>query len=417
MSLLMPDASPEDLYEIAKNKANWSSGLWWELGDHPSAYLDLRDWANDAAQADSLDEVPDPPAPPVDEVVQAKRRFGFFPPKVDQSPKSGRPVEELPLPPQPMREDIREDHLAVPMSGVASVHSASEPLIPVGGVKPARQKKPRQSRQRRGQGQSSVGRRMKVFGVALLSATVLVGGGLVAIRVVGSGGVAQTGSAAQSGQSGQSGQLAQSGQGTPAGQGVVLSSGGKDFSCLAAGDTVTCVGANNLGQLGSTTPADHSFTVTLPNQVRLLASGEGFTCASTGVGVSCWGDNRWGQTTAPNHSTSVHEIAEFHGKKVSSMAAGVAHACAVVEGRAWCWGVNQVGQVGASPVSDTASVSEVAGLSGVIQAVTASDFSTCASNTQGQTWCWGNNINHVLSSADQTVLAPTPLAAPGPDGK
>ena len=88
-----------------------------------------------------------------------------------------------------------------------------------------------------------------------------------------------------------------------------------------------------------------------------------------------------------------------------SIACGMEHTCAVVDGRALCWGDNNWGQIGNGIVSDWELVPvQVVGLESGVSAIAASGVQTCAV-AAGGVWCWGRN-------PDQTHTR-VPVQVPG----
>ncbi len=72
---------------------------------------------------------------------------------------------------------------------------------------------------------------------------------------------------------------------------------------------------------------------------------------------------------------------------------GAFHTCAVdSEGGAWCWGNNGWGRLGTGDIAmkNTAVPAKVFGLTGV-RVVKASSYHTCAILEDGTAWCWGEN--------------------------
>jgi alpha-tubulin suppressor-like RCC1 family protein len=93
--------------------------------------------------------------------------------------------------------------------------------------------------------------------------------------------------------------------------------------------------------------------------------------------------------------------ASYLATKVSSISMGYFHACAIAEGHLYCWGLNSSGQLGINNINNatsptltydsaTSSFSGLLGEEGVV-AVSANANNTCAINTSGKLYCWGEN--------------------------
>ena len=179
-----------------------------------------------------------------------------------------------------------------------------------------------------------------------------------------------------------------------------------------AGGTVSCWGANGLGQLGNATTMGSSLPVpvsTLTGVDQVVAGGE-FTCARTQAGaVSCWGLGFRGQIGIDDFGTfnTPQQVTTLSG--ITKLTAGGAHACAIKTGGALaCWGASEFGQVGHADYDDHGTPAAVDG-NPVVLDVAAGDAHTCAVLEGGGVACWGDGRRGQLGDG---VVAETRPVAP-----
>jgi alpha-tubulin suppressor-like RCC1 family protein len=196
--------------------------------------------------------------------------------------------------------------------------------------------------------------------------------------------------------------------------GTLLLGIGADHTCWATHDTITCLGKNESGQLGTGTTAPS------PNWPRPPVSGlDGhpasmdaglkFTCVLlTSGGVQCWGSNALGQI-----GDGTSNPAALTPQDVQGLAAGVVDigvgtdsACAVLNtGGVRCWGDNTFGQLGNGTTEGSSTPVDVLQVAGATQ-VTVGDRFACATIADGTAKCWGSNAKGNLgdgSVLDRTV--------------
>lgn len=209
--------------------------------------------------------------------------------------------------------------------------------------------------------------------------------------------------------------------------GVVGLAVGRDHACAVYDETLTglvrCWGSDNRGQLG-----DPDFTAAYSRDARFvcapgnascpdtqalsgvlsLAAGDRHTCALRGDDkVLCWGNSQFGQ--AGTDATTVQDVATIIGcgggpcdasndlTNIVQVAAGGDHSCALDSaGYVWCWG--QAGKVGNSSVPDDTHTPAgvcAGGLVGCanplddVQTIASGGPFTCAIQSGGHVWCWG----------------------------
>jgi len=200
-----------------------------------------------------------------------------------------------------------------------------------------------------------------------------------------------------------------------------VTSGGFHVCALRESGNVACWGSNRNGQTGpGPTWTCNTGTrvypcVRRPRRVlgvtgaMQLTSGQWHTCALlTSGSVSCWGANRVGQL---GDGSTDERPAPGLVRGISSavqVAAGEQHTCAVLRsGAVWCWGDNGYGELGRTTEDKCRKTKEpcglqpgpVAGLSSVTQVAAGWEFS-CALRENGTVWCWGNNQRGALGDGE-----------------
>ncbi|MFO0626426.1 MAG: hypothetical protein U0325_12505 [Polyangiales bacterium] len=187
--------------------------------------------------------------------------------------------------------------------------------------------------------------------------------------------------------------------------------GGRAFTCARrpGSPAVTCVGVNNLGQLGGSSVTSAPLPTTEPVPVTVgadrlngpplaaitqVTAGGAHACAITASrAVLCWGYNAQAQVSPTFTTTSVSfgALQAIPGFTGSGVACGVAHTCAVSDaGLVLCWGANDRGESGQTTVLPRVLGAVVPGLTGVT-AVDAGNSFTCVRTTAGRVECFGAN--------------------------
>lgn len=188
------------------------------------------------------------------------------------------------------------------------------------------------------------------------------------------------------------------------------------FACAIVNDTansisgkVFCWGENSAGQLGNgstSTPSSGSIVQTSNGafsqsnkNIFALATGARHTCAvqyqgSNTNAVYCWGEGssgKLGNNSLSNSTTPAAVDATQLGSNVLQIAAGDSHTCALNSaGELYCWGDNSVGQLGTGNTTSSSVPVHVTGLTGVtIVQVTAGANHTCALAKDFSLYCWG----------------------------
>lgn len=180
-------------------------------------------------------------------------------------------------------------------------------------------------------------------------------------------------------------------------------SSGLTHSCgVTSGGAVYCWGDGRKGALG-----DGRLQISrLPQRVMSdlpfvdVAAGGNFSCARTFDGrVLCWGNERPvpGWPEIPD-SPRVVDLP----RPASTLTVGRRHACVLDgDGRAYCWGWNVDGETGTG--SSGLGAAMVAVPTPVAADVRFSHISaglgfTCAVSTDAGVYCWGSNVDQVMSA-------------------
>lgn len=186
---------------------------------------------------------------------------------------------------------------------------------------------------------------------------------------------------------------------------------GDEHTCvLTTAGSVRCWGNGSDGRLGyaSTTDRGDNETPAFAGDVDLggtavaIAAGGAHTCALLTTGrLRCWGDGGQGQlgygnTTSIGDDETPAAAGDVPvGGKVSAIAAGVDHTCAVLRsGHVRCWGSGADGRLGYNGTGDIggAGTPAEAGdvpLGGKATAITTGYRHTCALLTTQRVRCWG----------------------------
>jgi len=236
--------------------------------------------------------------------------------------------------------------------------------------------------------------------------------------------------------------------------------GNLDVAGVAAGGPHTCVlkangrhgwfGHSAFSELGRPVAADppcsapifyayhalasHSCSGTLVESTAIpgamapkasaVAAGEVHSCALAGDRVFCWGTNLGAQLGRPGTQsgepvpqavvTDANLLTPLD--KVTAIASGGKHTCALRQGAVFCWGTNDAGQLGIDPATtlQRAFAAAVPGIANVASIGVAEQV-TCAVRTDKTVWCWGADIAS-LPDGGAIVSTPVPTQIKGPAG-
>jgi alpha-tubulin suppressor-like RCC1 family protein len=165
------------------------------------------------------------------------------------------------------------------------------------------------------------------------------------------------------------------------------------FACATnTSGAAYCWGRNNLGSLGTgdAKAPDSYDPVAVAGGLAFdrIDVGGDFACGLTSDALLyCWGDNRTGAL-----GVGVGDILTPVAQAGPTDAAAIAryHGCRITSGQLWCWGDNGSGRLGDGTIVDRHQPVRI-GLDEDWRDVTVGLDHTCATRTDRSLWCWGNN--------------------------
>lgn len=208
---------------------------------------------------------------------------------------------------------------------------------------------------------------------------------------------------------------------------VGLVDGGANFTCgLDGTGKAFCWGINPVGQLGNNSTTNSSVAVAvntagvLPNKtLTAISAGAAHGCAlSEAAKVYCWGYNIYGQlgdgtTTQSTVPVAVTASGALAGKTITDVSAGGYTTCVVADGAPYCWGYNIYGQLGNGTTTNSSvpvAVSTAGVLAGKTVVSVETGYShTCARDSDGKAYCWGNGTQGSLGN-NTTTNSAVPVA-------
>ena len=206
-----------------------------------------------------------------------------------------------------------------------------------------------------------------------------------------------------------------------------ISSGNGHTCALDSAGQVYCWGYNTFGQIGDGTTIDRyvplavDFTGTsLSGVVTQIITGYNHTCVIDSIGQAyCWGYNDAGQLGTDSYGYDfvpmpVDNTGVLAGKTITQMSASGSHTCALDSaGQVYCWGNNWYGQLGHGPGYGS-HVPMAVDMTGVlagktITQISANSSNTCALDSLGRVYCWGDNSYGQLGD-NSTTGSDVPVA-------
>lgn len=177
-----------------------------------------------------------------------------------------------------------------------------------------------------------------------------------------------------------------------------IDAGGVHSCGLRVGGEMLCWGDNATGRLGTGDPWRSTLPAPVAGERRWasISAGSPATCALTTEGAA-W---CWGQVEVDRFVATPEEVGGGH---VFARIVTNWHTCALTAaGSAYCWGSNESHQLGAG--TDEYSIAEPLPVVGghVFTAISPGMAHTCAVDTDGVAWCWGNNPSGELGDGETT---------------
>ncbi|MBU1535026.1 RCC1 repeat-containing protein, partial [Myxococcota bacterium] len=119
--------------------------------------------------------------------------------------------------------------------------------------------------------------------------------------------------------------------------------------------------------------------------------------------------------TTSKHTPVIVARATYGTPALASVALYGNHTCALdTSGDAWCWGEYTDGRLGGNIYADRSSPAPVHMPPGVtFVTIDSGSTSSCALDTSGQVWCWGSNSMGQIGDGTQTDrYAPNDVVEP-----
>ncbi len=144
-------------------------------------------------------------------------------------------------------------------------------------------------------------------------------------------------------------------------------------------------------------------------------SGRTFCALDSSGSAYCWG---FGNSDVPVPAGADGALA---GKRIAQISTSGFHTCALDStGAAYCWGDNYYGELGDGTTASSAlpvAVDATGVLAGKVltQVSAGGNFWTCATDTTGAVYCWGNNSQGALGDGSSAASSDVPVqAGPSP---
>ena len=212
-----------------------------------------------------------------------------------------------------------------------------------------------------------------------------------------------------------------------------ITSGGEHVCAVTLDQKLYCWGKNDEGQLGIGNTDFKNEPTEVEGAFLTVAAGETHTCAITDNGVPyCWGNNTYSELGLDSSShgvkvtspTAINLPDAYLNSLFIAVAAGRNHTCFMDEnGKLSCVGLGNRGRLGrageeyevgkVSASVDAVMTDELGNVSTNIRfkALSLGRNFSCASESSGKTYCWGEGENGQLGNAstdDKYTIAKIP---------
>lgn len=164
-----------------------------------------------------------------------------------------------------------------------------------------------------------------------------------------------------------------------------------------------CWGYNGDGELGDGTDIDRTLPAPISSSLRFtqITSGDYHTCALDTTGLAyCWGSNNDGQLGSGDTISKSLPTPVSLGLTFQEIDATGSNTCALTfDAKVYCWGNDYSGELGDGGTNTDKSIPTQINLAvpAFIKVAVGYDHS-CALDTAGQAYCWGNNSNGQLGN-------------------
>ena len=209
-----------------------------------------------------------------------------------------------------------------------------------------------------------------------------------------------------------------------------VSTGDDSATCtLDSAGAAYCWGVNREGDLGDEDAASGVSGVPVAvytggalagKTLTRISVGNGQACALDSAGAAyCWGANNDGkvgigyQDDANPVPVAVDTSGVLAGKTLTQISAGGDHTCALdTAGAAYCWGASALGSgPGETVAYAPVAVDTSGGLAGrTLTQISAGFDHTCALDSAGAAYCWGNNREGQLGAGSAGGYSDVPVA-------
>ncbi|WP_157069413.1 MopE-related protein [Sandaracinus amylolyticus] len=126
-----------------------------------------------------------------------------------------------------------------------------------------------------------------------------------------------------------------------------------------------------------------------------IAAGAQHGCAIVSGAVRCWGASGQGRLGVPAGRPAWGPV-DAGVTGASAIALGWRHSCALRGGEVWCWGDNAEGELGDGTLVVRSTAAPVVGGLGTVTSVDAALGTSCATESDGDVFCWGDGGSSFL---------------------